>query len=169
MKRIAIFCDGTWNRSDAQNPTHVLRIAQAIRPTARDGVTQVVHYLPGVGSGQGVTKVSRFMDKVLGGALGWGLDDRILEAYRALLFTYEPGDQIYIFGFSRGAYTARSLRDDPHGGHSAIQPDRYDPRGDAEVPRARGAKIAPRQRTLYGSTSLHVPRDRDQSQGRGMA
>jgi len=109
MKRIAIFCDGTWNRSDAQNPTHVLRIAQAIRPTARDGVTQVVHYLPGVGSGQGVTKLSRFMDKVLGGALGWGLDDRILEAYRALLFTYEPGDQIYIFGFSRGAYTARSL------------------------------------------------------------
>lgn len=109
MKRIAIFCDGTWNRSDAQNPTHVLRLAQAIRPTARDGVTQVVHYLPGVGSGQGVTKLSRFMDRILGGALGWGLDDRILEAYRALLFTYEPGDQIYIFGFSRGAYTARSL------------------------------------------------------------
>ncbi|SMR71013.1 Uncharacterized protein, PA2063/DUF2235 family [Aliiroseovarius halocynthiae] len=109
MKRIAIFCDGTWNRSDAQIPTHVLRIAQAVRPTARDGVTQVVHYLPGVGSGQGVTKLSRFLDRVLGGALGWGLDDRILEAYRALLFTYEPGDQIYIFGFSRGAYTARSL------------------------------------------------------------
>lgn len=109
MKRIAIFCDGTWNRSDARNPTHVLRLAQAVRPTARDGVTQVVHYLQGVGSGQGITKLSRFLDRVLGGALGWGLDDRILDAYRALLFTYEPGDQIYIFGFSRGAYTARSL------------------------------------------------------------
>ena len=66
MKRIAIFCDGTWNRSDARTPTHVVRLAQAVRPTARDGTTQVVHYLPGVGIGQGVTRLSR------GGAgIGW--------------------------------------------------------------------------------------------------
>ena len=109
MKRIAIFCDGTWNRSDARTPTHVVRLAQAVRPTARDGTTQVVHYLPGVGIGQGVTRLSRWLDRFMGGALGWGLDDRILDAYRNLIFTYEPGDQIYIFGFSRGAYTARSL------------------------------------------------------------
>jgi uncharacterized protein (DUF2235 family) len=46
---------------------------------------------------------------VLGGALGWGLTDTIVEAYRILVFAYEPGDEISIFGFSRGAYTARSL------------------------------------------------------------
>jgi len=45
----------------------------------------------------------------LGGALGWGLTDIIEEAYRNLVFAYEPGDEIYIFGFSRGAFAARSL------------------------------------------------------------
>ncbi len=109
LKRIAIFCDGTWNRDDAKTPTHVVRLAQSVRPTAADGVSQYVIYIPGVGIGQGVTRVSRFVDRIAGGAFGLGLDDRILEAYRALIFSYEPGDQIYIFGFSRGAYTARSL------------------------------------------------------------
>lgn len=109
MKRIAIFCDGTWNRSDAKTPTHVVRLAQALAPVAPDGVVQVPFYLPGVGSGQGVTMASRLTDKVLGGAFGLGLDARIAEAYRSLIFAYDPGDEIYIFGFSRGAYTARSL------------------------------------------------------------
>ncbi|MGH1368866.1 MAG: DUF2235 domain-containing protein [Maritimibacter sp.] len=109
MKRIAIFCDGTWNRHDAKTPTHVVRLAQALAPEGADGVTQVAHYLPGVGSGEGVTWLSRVLDKFMGGAFGWGLDDRILEAYRNLVFSYAPGDEIFIFGFSRGAYTARSL------------------------------------------------------------
>lgn len=109
MKRIAIFCDGTWNRHDAKTPTHVVRLAQSLPSVAPDGVTQVPVYLPGVGIGQGVTKASRAMDRLFGGAFGWGLDDRIEEAYRHLIFLYEPGDEIYIFGFSRGAYTARSL------------------------------------------------------------
>lgn len=109
MKRIAIFCDGTWNKADATVPTHVVRIAQAVRPIARDKTAQIIQYHQGVGTGQGVTWINRKLDQWLGGALGWGLDDRIEEAYRALLFNYEPGDQVYIFGFSRGAYTARSL------------------------------------------------------------
>lgn len=109
MKRIAIFCDGTWNRADAKTPTHVVRLAQALAPQGADGVTQVPLYFPGVGTGQGVTMFARASDKIMGGAFGWGLDDRIEEAYRALVFAYEPGDEIYIFGFSRGAYTARSL------------------------------------------------------------
>jgi uncharacterized protein (DUF2235 family) len=109
MKRIAIFCDGTWNRSDAKTPTHVVRLAQSVAPEGADGVAQVPLYLPGVGAGQGVTKLARLSDRIMGGAFGWGLDTRVLEAYRALVFAFEPGDAIHIFGFSRGAYTARSL------------------------------------------------------------
>ncbi len=109
MKRIAIFCDGTWNRPDAPYPTNVVRLAQAVRQTAIDGVKQVVVYLPGVGTGRGSNGLARWTDRLLGGALGWGLTDTIVEAYRTLVFAYEPGDQISIFGFSRGAYTARSL------------------------------------------------------------
>lgn len=109
MKRIAFFCDGTWNRLSAPNPTHVARLARAVMPSATDGATQLVYYQQGVGTGRGTNGLARKMDKLLGGALGWGLDDNIIEAYRNLIFWYEPGDEIFIFGFSRGAYTARSL------------------------------------------------------------
>lgn len=109
MKRIAFFCDGTWNRADADRPTSILRLAQAVTPSAVDGIKQVVFYQQGVGTGRGTSWLARRMDKFLGGALGWGLEDNIVEAYRNLVFCYEPGDQIFIFGFSRGAYTARSL------------------------------------------------------------
>jgi len=109
MKRIAIFSDGTWNRSDVQSPTNVVRLAQTVRLTAQDGRSQQVFYLMGVGSGKGSSAVGRVLDRYVGGALGWGLEQTIEEAYRALIFCYEPGDEIYIFGFSRGAYTARSL------------------------------------------------------------
>lgn len=109
MKRIAIFCDGTWNRADAATPTHVVRLAQSVAPVGAQGAAQVVLYIPGVGVGQGVTWAARASDRIMGGAFGWGLDARIVEAYRALIFTFEPGDEVFIFGFSRGAYTARSL------------------------------------------------------------
>lgn len=109
MKRIAIFCDGTWNRADAATPTHIVRLAQAVAPKGEDGAAQMVLYLPGVGIGQGVTKLARASDRIMGGAFGWGLDDRVVEAYRSLVFAFEPGDEVFIFGFSRGAYTARSL------------------------------------------------------------
>lgn len=109
MKRIAIFCDGTWNSLSAPNATHVARLSRAVMPSAADGSTQLAYYQQGVGTGRGTNTIARKMDKWLGGALGWGLDDNMVEAYRNLVFWYEPGDEIYIFGFSRGAYTARSL------------------------------------------------------------
>ena len=109
MKRIAIFCDGTWNRDDAPHPTNVVRMAQAVKLSASDGRKQQVIYQRGVGSGQGSNAFSRKLDKVGGGVFGWGLTTNIEEAYRALVFCYEPGDEVFIFGFSRGAYTARSL------------------------------------------------------------
>ncbi len=109
MKRIAIFCDGTWNRSDAPHPTNVVKIAQSVRPTAEDGRPQVVFYHRGVGTGAGTGRASKALDRLLGGAFGAGLTENLRDAYQSLVFAYEPGDEIHLFGFSRGAYTARSL------------------------------------------------------------
>ncbi|HVG48467.1 MAG TPA: DUF2235 domain-containing protein [Rubellimicrobium sp.] len=109
MKRIAIFCDGTWNRSDIGKATNVLALAQGVRPTTADGTAQVVLYAAGVGAQGGSSWIARQIDTLFGGAMGWGLDRVIEDLYRALVFCYEPGDEIYVFGFSRGAYTARSL------------------------------------------------------------
>lgn len=109
MKRIAIFCDGTWNRHDAAFQTNVVRLAQAVKHTSEDGHKQEVFYVLGVGTGRGSNAFARFLDRKLGGAMGMGMVENIEDAYRGLVFAYEPGDEIYIFGFSRGAYTARSL------------------------------------------------------------
>jgi len=109
MKRIAIFCDGTWNRHDADHPTNVVQLAQNVKLLASDGTVQQVIYQLGVGSGEGSSKIVRTVDKIAGGAFGWGLEQNIAAIYRNLVFNYEPGDEIYIFGFSRGAFTARSL------------------------------------------------------------
>lgn len=109
MKRIAIFCDGTWLRDDAEHGSNVVRLSRALLGTAPDGVRQQGFYLPGVGTGQGLKGLSAKVDRVTGGALGWGLDAAILDAYRSLIRAWEPGDEVFVFGFSRGAYTARSL------------------------------------------------------------
>lgn len=124
MKRIAIFIDGTWNRPDAEHPTNVVRLSRCVRanadpiphtgdgvpnPYTQIGMPQVVLYSPGVGCGRGNTALARRMDRLLGGALGWGLTDIIEDVYRNLVFVYEPGDEVMVFGFSRGAFAARSL------------------------------------------------------------
>lgn len=109
MKRIVVLCDGTWNETDDATPTNVVRLAQALAPRNGDGVAQIPVHIDGVGTGEGITWISRFLDKKLGGALGWGLTANVLEAYRNLVFLHEPGDELYVFGFSRGACTARSL------------------------------------------------------------
>ncbi|WP_299649665.1 DUF2235 domain-containing protein [uncultured Jannaschia sp.] len=110
MKRIVILCDGTWNVAEHPHPTNVVRLAQALAPSGDDGLAQVPVYVEGVGTGRrGVTWLARTSDRVLGGMLGLGLLDNVVEAYRHLVFLYEPGDEVYVFGFSRGAFTARSL------------------------------------------------------------
>lgn len=109
MKRIVICCDGTWKRLDERYPTNVVRIAQAVTPVGRDGVAQVVYHLDGVGSGRGTGRLARGIDRALGGMFGQGLMATVEEAYRFLVFNHAPGDEIYLFGFSRGAYMARSL------------------------------------------------------------
>lgn len=113
MKRIVICCDGTWNRLDGDKKTNVAKLAEAILGTAYDHAerptTQIVYHLDGVGSGRGTGELAQRADKWLGGAFGLGLDALIEEAYRFLVLNYEPGDELYLFGFSRGAYCARSL------------------------------------------------------------
>lgn len=106
MKRIVMCCDGTWNTPDQllggrACPTNVTKIAEAVAPRARDGTLQATYYQRGVGTAP--------WERIRGGAFGWGLSRNIVEAYRWLVTTYEPGDEIYLFGYSRGAYTARSL------------------------------------------------------------
>jgi uncharacterized protein (DUF2235 family) len=101
MKRLAICFDGTWNRLDAPHPTNVLFTAESVLPVAADGTVQVVYYDEGVGTEEG--------ESLTGGMFGAGLLRNLSEAYRFIIFNYAPGDEIHIFGFSRGAYTARSF------------------------------------------------------------
>ena len=103
MKRLIVCCDGTWQDLDNAYPTNVVKIARAIQPIADDHTPQLLYYSEGIG-----TRSSR-LNKLFGGAFGWGIDQRIQNAYRFLCCNYEVGDEIYLFGFSRGAYTARSL------------------------------------------------------------
>lgn len=100
MKRLVFCFDGTWNKIDSKHPTNVARVAQAISPRAGETL-QVIHYDEGVGTS--------FLDRKLGGATGYGMSENIAEAYHFLVLNYEPGDEIFAFGFSRGAFTARSF------------------------------------------------------------
>jgi len=107
MKRIVVCCDGTWNQWTSKHPTNVVRIAQTVALTGPSDVPgrvipQIVFYDEGVGTGGGL------IDRVRGGVSGYGLDWNVEDAYRFLVNNYEEGDEIYLFGFSRGAYTARS-------------------------------------------------------------
>ncbi len=108
MKRLIVCCDGTWQNLERPYPTNVVKMAQGIEPIAKDGVPQVVFYHEGLGTG-GNTKVQKKMDRVAGGGLGKGIEKTIQDGYRFLSLNYSPGDGIYLFGFSRGAYTVRSL------------------------------------------------------------
>ena len=99
-KRLVVCCDGTWNSPEQHHVTNVVRTARALRPADGRGVPQVVFYDWGIGSYGG---------KIRGGMLGAGIDKNIQDAYRFLVHNYSDGDEIFLFGFSRGAYAARSL------------------------------------------------------------
>jgi uncharacterized protein (DUF2235 family) len=101
MKRIMACCDGTWSSAAQPCPTNVERLAKEIAPQGPDGTVQVVYYHDGVGTAPG--------ERLLGGAFGYGLSAVVRDAYRAVVTAFDPGDEIFAFGFSRGAYTARSL------------------------------------------------------------
>lgn len=98
-KRLAMFYDGTWNKPEDQ--TNVWRLKQLLADKGSDGVPQLPNYDAGVGT--------HWYDRLTGGMFGAGLSTNIQEGYDWLRKHYQPGDEIFLFGFSRGAFTARSL------------------------------------------------------------
>jgi uncharacterized protein (DUF2235 family) len=109
MKRVILCADGTWNirdqldeESGKRRPTNVTKVARAIQPRSAAGIDQVVFYHDGIGT-RGP------MDKMTGGAFGHGIEENIRNLYRAIVYNYMSGDELYFFGFSRGAFTVRSL------------------------------------------------------------
>ncbi len=110
-KNLIVLCDGTWQDLSRPFPTNVVRLLEAITPHTTEGIDQIVYYNEGIGTQQ-VSIEPGLIDqliKVAGGSFGLGIDHRILKCYRFLCLNYSPGDNIFLFGFSRGAYTVRSL------------------------------------------------------------
>ncbi|KAK3690384.1 hypothetical protein B0T22DRAFT_537064 [Podospora appendiculata] len=105
-KRIIVCCDGTWNDANDRNrgpATNVSRLSGAVAHKCCSGMPQIVFYHPGAGTEE--SKVAQ----TLGGVLGLGVDQDIVESYRFICDNYNPGDEVIIIGFSRGAFTARSV------------------------------------------------------------
>jgi uncharacterized protein (DUF2235 family) len=96
-RRLVVFCDGTWNSADRPAVTNVCKLRSAVVESA----DQVVKYEPGVGTKWG--------ERIRGGAFGYGLSRNVRDCYAWLVDHYKPGDELWFFGFSRGAFTARSL------------------------------------------------------------
>ncbi|WP_132391306.1 DUF2235 domain-containing protein [Novosphingobium sp. PhB165] len=105
-RNIVVCCDGTSNQF-SRDRTSVIKLFHAL---VKDEERQAVYYHPGIGTraptGIG-TRTGRWLGELAGLAFGYGLQDDIADTYRYLADTYRPGDRVYIFGFSRGAYTAR--------------------------------------------------------------
>lgn len=105
-KKIIVCADGTWNDPEQLDrgslvPTNVVKIARALA-MAKASDQKDIFYDLGVGTGKGA-------DRWLGGLTGNGLLHNIFQGYQFVAERYQPGDKIYLFGFSRGAYTVRSL------------------------------------------------------------
>jgi uncharacterized protein (DUF2235 family) len=111
MKRIVVLIDGTWNKEGTTDDTNIAKLDNANRTAAQRfikdedaaGVVQKVHYHDGVGS------EGDFFKRLLGGAIGCGLKQIILDCYGFIVEDYEPDDEVYLFGFSRGSYAARAV------------------------------------------------------------
>jgi uncharacterized protein (DUF2235 family) len=111
MKNIVICCDGTGNEIN-ENISNVLKLYRCLRKTGKTDPPQIVFYDPGVGTlarPDPWRKVLQDTFAIFALATGYGLDDNVLKAYEFLVRNYEDGDEIFLFGFSRGAYTVRML------------------------------------------------------------
>lgn len=106
-RNLVIMLDGTGNEL-GRNLSNVLKLYRI----AKKDQTQICYYNPGVGTISRPNPWARFQQTangVLGLATGYGLDDNVLGAYRFLIENWQEGDRVYLFGFSRGAWTARVL------------------------------------------------------------
>ncbi|KAH7162501.1 hypothetical protein B0J13DRAFT_580146 [Dactylonectria estremocensis] len=116
-KRLIACCDGTWMDSDngyeepgllrsqgtLQVPSNVTRLSRCFKRRCSDGKLQIISYESGVGTG------SNTLDSITGGAFGLGLSERMRETYSYLCANYMDGDEIILVGYSRGAFTVRSV------------------------------------------------------------
>jgi uncharacterized protein (DUF2235 family) len=109
-KRIILCSDGTWLASDMgdkSTPSNVAKLARAVAnggPDAKGNIVkQIVSYHSGLGSGD------LPFQKAIYGGFGWGLDMEVSQIYDFISNNYEPGDELFFFGFSRGAFTVRSV------------------------------------------------------------
>lgn len=120
MRNLFVCCDGTWNSPDMVQDgvpvvTNVYKFYNAINRDPKANPPQEAYYHPGVGTGDEGGPIKRTWNKWIGGAFGSGLERNILSAYEWLCNTYLDGaaqggpDRIYMVGFSRGAFTVRSL------------------------------------------------------------
>jgi uncharacterized protein (DUF2235 family) len=100
-RRLVVLCDGTWNSADKPDVTNVCKLWKAVDDDRDAAIPQIVMYEPGVGT--------RPWERIRGGAIGVGLSRNVRECYGFLVDHYQPGDELFFFGFSRGAFTARSL------------------------------------------------------------
>ena len=105
-RRLIVCCDGTWDKLGHKDggvyaPSNVAKMARSVAAHGT-GTEQIVFYDPGVGTGNA-------LDRWTGGAMGVGLSDNVQDGYQFLMHNYAHADEIYLFGFSRGAYTVRSL------------------------------------------------------------
>jgi uncharacterized protein (DUF2235 family) len=106
-KNIVICCDGTGNEF-SESKSNVVKLYKMLNYDA----SQIAYYHPGVGTmgaRNALSAISQWWTKVIGLAFGYGISDNIADAYQFLMRTYQPDDTLYVFGFSRGAYTARAL------------------------------------------------------------
>ncbi|GCL45542.1 hypothetical protein NIES3806_12680 [Microcystis aeruginosa NIES-3806] len=105
-KRLIICCDGSWEDSTSAYPTNVVKFAESIKYIAEDQTPQIVFL-----SGYGSPEDNEFIKNLGNETFGWGLDRMIQDAYRFLVLNYNPKseDEIYLLGFSRGAYIVRCL------------------------------------------------------------
>lgn len=109
MKRIVLCADGTWDKPGKKSrttgrylPTNLLKITRSLAKEDEEGVSQIVYYHKGLGTGN-------VLDRLVGGIKGDGMDVMIIDLYRFLVYNYEVNDEIYMFGYSRGAFCIRSL------------------------------------------------------------
>ena len=106
-RNIVVCCDGTGNQYGSAN-SNVVKLYWTL--SAQD--KQIAYYHPGVGTmgaRNALTAVGKWWTQVRGLAFGYGFSDNIADVYAFLMREYNPGDQVFIFGFSRGAFTARAL------------------------------------------------------------
>jgi uncharacterized protein (DUF2235 family) len=160
MKRLILCFDGTWSAlTDPKVLTNVVKLADLVT-VSHDGVPQITYYNSGVGTGGR-------LDQFLGGVFGYGLKGNVKRGLTFLALNWEAGDEIYLFGFSRGAYTARALAgvigaagipvDIKHAEHhwnryqqiAKLQPKRGTPRDSEEWRKAQAAIDEIRQEFVH--------------------